>query len=136
MQAIEDDERLLESLKTKGHRVLVLCNIDSVSMKLDHGATAEQLVTMGYKLFTDQGSCVQATMDMKPADDVTTGKHKGKGKQTQGGGASRSSSSSSSPPPPPPAQGGGALRSASRPVPDARLEEHADGDVSDVSDEY
>jgi hypothetical protein len=96
MQAIEDDERLLESLKTKGHRVLVLCNIDSVSMKLDHGATAEQLVTMGYKLFTDQGSCVQATMDMKPADDVTTGKHKGKGKKPHGGGASRSSSSSSS----------------------------------------
>ena len=56
---------MLESHKTKGHLVLVLCNMDSLSMKLDHGATAEQLVVMGYKLFTDQGSCVQATLDMK-----------------------------------------------------------------------
>lgn len=76
---------MLESHKTKGHLVLVLCNMDSLSMKLDHGATAEQLVVMGYKLFTDQGSCVQATMalsDIKPPDHVTAGEDKGKGKQT------------------------------------------------------
>jgi hypothetical protein len=70
MQVIEDDERLLESHKKRGQRVLALCNIDSLSMKLDHGATAEQLKDLKYKLFTTQDECVQATMD------------EGKGKQT------------------------------------------------------
>jgi hypothetical protein len=64
IQAIVDDERMLDTYKMSGRRVLVICNIelliDRLSDMLDHGATAEEMTKMGNKLFTDKTTFMPA----------------------------------------------------------------------------